>query len=284
MVLEFTVVNATKLRQAVDALPAGKLRYVILMWSPQFFAIQCFLDQRLPAGQNPTALLKLAPESFSEYKSTDDFYHAAVDFVDLMTLLNLTDTGDTIRFSEMAEPIASSPNPLGFLCAHVSTPAQDDPEEEITFMVELKIYGHLPEKMLRSADVSHDPSSSPLPPVATFVALAFFKMMALINPSNEEPVTITAAQGRVFFNLVGKPLKDSLVMKAEGGLISQRGDIVGANMVHCVIPMKYVDVFQTTDLSSEVSLYRRPAGATLLWFKLDPPLTFLHGDLIHYFD
>ncbi|VFQ77526.1 unnamed protein product [Cuscuta campestris] len=292
MVLRLAIYDAPHLKDAVQAVPVSESKHIMIVWCPEYFAVQSVLQLRLPGGENPTTLLKLLPNSFLIYESTDQFFNAVVEISDLERVFCSAATLDTVVFSQSLE-VSNGVNDLGFLHARfnrplVAVPCLGEEYSEEDHTISMKIYGMFPESQVRSADVSQDPSLNPLPPVVTFLAPVFGQVMSTLEMNAMSVVVVVHAE-EAFFSAGGgggegeggePPYK--LTLTGVNGLKWTRGD-VRRRPVRFEIPMANFEVKPGAQLSTEVSLYKRSGEVTLVWFKLDPALTCLRGDLIHYF-
>lgn len=120
MVLRITVINAGFLREAVQAVPVAGSGMVIIIWCPHYFAVQSVFAEKMPEGDNPTTLLKIAPEGFSSYDSTDHYFNAAIEAAELEAVFHTAQDSDPIEFSQSFED--NGINGLGYLRARFNRP------------------------------------------------------------------------------------------------------------------------------------------------------------------
>ncbi|CAH9139653.1 unnamed protein product [Cuscuta epithymum] len=288
MVLRVTLANPGNLREATEAVtPAELTRHVIMIWTPEYLAFQSTITERMlvsaenGCGDNNTALLKIDPAAspavFSSYHSTDAYFNAVVERVDLQAVLFTAQSSDTIEFSQSLE-VDNLINGFGYLRARFDRPVGAYNEDYIS----MKIYGIVPEKMLKTADISKDPAVVPLPPLATLDALTFKKSLGLMRAVSRS-VEISVKKGEVYISPVDVKSKP-LILNREYGLISTREDIRKNDpAVNFKINLLYLDLQLAGLNSAEVSVYKRPKDVVLLWYQLDDTKGWLlKGDIFYY--
>ncbi|CAH9069611.1 unnamed protein product [Cuscuta europaea] len=287
MVLRVTVVNPGNLREATEAVTPSQLtRHVIMIWTPEYLAFQSTITERMSAstengcGDNNTALLKIDPAAspavFSSYHSTDAYFNAVVETVDLQAVLFTAQNSDTIVFSQSLE-VDNLINDFGYLRARFDRPVGAYNEDYIS----MKIYGVVPERMLKTADISKDPTVVPLPPLATLNALTFSNSLAVMRGVTRS-VDISVKKGEVYFSPVDVKT-NPLILNLEFGLISTREDIRKNEAVEFKINLLFLDLRLAGVTSAEVSVYKRPKDVVLLWYKLDDTKGWLlKGDIFYY--
>ncbi|XP_019200198.1 PREDICTED: uncharacterized protein LOC109193826 [Ipomoea nil] len=283
MVLRITVINAGFLREAVQAVPVAGSGMVIIIWSPEYFAVQSVFAEKMPEGENPLTLLKIVPEGFSAYDSTDRFFNAAIEATELEAVFHTAKDSDPIEFYQSVED-DNGLNEFGYLHARFNRPV-DLAAGLVSgaFMndyIPMKIYGIFPERVLQAADVSHDPSLIQYPPAAVFVSRHFAHYIATLETFGMT-ATITVLDNEVFFTTEARPL-DPLIMPQKAGLISTRKDC-SVKPIRFDIHMQNLDIQPGAAVSDEVSLYKRTDTVFLFWFRLATPKTFLKGHIIYYF-
>lgn len=121
MVLRITVINAGFLREAVQAVPVAGSGMVIMIWSPEYLAVQSVFAERMPEGENPLTLLKISPEGFTSYDSTDRFFNAAVEAAELEAVFHTAKDSDPIEFYQSVEE-DNGLNEFGYLHARFNRP------------------------------------------------------------------------------------------------------------------------------------------------------------------
>lgn len=120
MVLRITVINPSTIVETIQAVAMVETPMVILIWTPQVFAVQSMLTDKLPTGLNLSTLLRLEPPTFSSYESTDSFFNAVVEVVDLQAVFFTAHNDDPIEFSLSSED--NELNDLGYLHARFNRP------------------------------------------------------------------------------------------------------------------------------------------------------------------
>ncbi|VFQ84117.1 unnamed protein product [Cuscuta campestris] len=290
MVLRVTISDAPHLKEAIQAVPMPESKNIVVIWCPEYFAVLSALQHPpRPAGENPTTLLKLLPQSFLTYECTDHLFNAIVRIDDLEHVFSSARNLDAVVFSQSRE-VCNGLNDLGFLLAQFQRPlvqdsvGGDQPSSDVVSSgrMAMQIYGKFTEGEVKLAGACHDPSQNPLPPVATFLPPAFGRVMSALKAKGMPAVAIAVHKKEAFFSAAEGEVRFELSLTAENGLKWTRGD-VGRSPVRFEFPMANLDVEPGSKLSAEVSLYKRSEKVRLIWFKLDTDVTSLSGDIIHYF-
>ncbi|XP_031095288.1 uncharacterized protein LOC115999587 [Ipomoea triloba] len=273
MVLRITVFESTLIVKAIQAAVVVGSPLVIFIWRPEGLSVQSMLTDKLEHGQNLSTLLRLEAQTFSSYESTDQYFSAVVERVDLEAVFLTAQDAEHIEFSQSDED--NKLNDFGYLRAHFNRPVGAYDENYIS----LKIYGTFSESMLRSADVSADPSFLPLLPLAAISGLAFADALAVME-SMSGTVRITIRGGLVSFSPVGKSLVP-LTLESRSGVIFTREDLY-RGPVDLEIQFPFVNIHAGAKLSAVVFICKRTKNVRLVWLKLERTRYRLYGDIIYY--
>nr|GME10015.1 uncharacterized protein LOC109193984 [Ipomoea batatas] len=274
MVLRITVVESTLIVKAIQAAAVVRSPLVIFIWRPEGLCVQSMLTDKLEHGQNLSTLLRLDAQTFSSYESTDQYFSAVVERFDLEAVFSTAEDAEHIEFSQSDED--NKLNDFGYLRARFNRPVGAYDENCIS----LKIYGTFSESMLRSADVSADPSIFPRLPLAAICGLAFADAIAVME-SMSGTVLITTRGAIVSFSPVGKDLVP-LCLESRNGVIFTRNDL-HHGLAGLEIQLPFLNMHAGAKLSAVVFLYRRTKNVGLVWLKLERTRYRLHGDIIYYF-
>ncbi|XP_019200365.1 PREDICTED: uncharacterized protein LOC109193984 [Ipomoea nil] len=273
MVLRITVFKSTPIVKAIQAAAVVESPTVIFIWRPEGLCVQSMLADKLDPGDNLSTLLRLEAQTFSSYESTDQYFSAVVERVDLEAVFLTANDSERIEFSQSDED--NKLNGFGYLHARFDRPVGAYKENYIS----LKIYGIFSESMLRSADVSADPSFLPLLPLAGISAPAFADAIAVME-SMAEKVLIIVKEGLVFFAPVDQGLMP-LMLGPKNGVIYTMKDLPNESL-ELEIKLPFLNIHSASELSSVVFLSKRAENVLVVWFKLEKTRYLLSGDIIYY--
>ncbi|RAL51349.1 hypothetical protein DM860_010851 [Cuscuta australis] len=292
MVLRITVVDAESLRETVHAATPEISPMVILIWAPDYLAVQSMITAKCGpgggeddgVGENFSTLLKMDPRGFAAFQSTDELFNAVVEAVDLHAVFAMAHDSDTIEFSQSLE-VDNGLNEFGYLRARFDRPVGGYMEDYLS----LKIYGKCPADMLKIADITRDPSVIPRLRLARLNARIFYNATTLVSAFSNS-IEISVKKDSVSLTPVKKKT-NPLILNREYGVISTREDIGDGGVVEEVrvtVNMAYMNIRPVTGIAAgEVWLYKRAEDVALLWFPLDAvdevdDTKLIKGDIIYY--